>query len=125
MAGQKDRPLLHSDDAMRRRHVVGQRTQRVLNRDRLKSALRQKGNDLCPARAVCERPMDEHYGFDCHVDFSSVMHGHSMAEEWRTIILPHRQSELPAPQRSWRRAGDLYAVMTVFSRVARADCSLD
>jgi len=48
-----------------------------------------------------------------------------MAEEWRTIILPHRQSELPAPQRSWRRAGDLYAVMTVFSRVARADCSLD
>jgi hypothetical protein len=61
MADQKDRPLLHSDDAMRRRHVVGQRTQRVLNRDRLETALRQKRNDLCPTGAVCERAMDEHY----------------------------------------------------------------
>src|SRR6266478_4566027 len=71
MADQKDRPLLHSDDAVRRRHVVGQRTQRVLNRDRLETALRQKRNDLCPTGAVCERPMDEHYSFDCHVNFSS------------------------------------------------------
>jgi hypothetical protein len=70
MADQKDRPLLHSDDAVRRRHVVGQRTQRVLDRNRLESALRQKRNNLCPARAICERSMDKHYRFDCQVDFS-------------------------------------------------------
>jgi hypothetical protein len=97
MADQKDRLRLHSDDAVRRRHVVGQRTQRVLDCNRLESALRQKRNDLRPTRAVCERTMDENNSFDCQVDFSSVMfssvmHGYSIAEERHTVILSHRQS---------------------------------
>src|SRR6476661_7268149 len=93
MAGQKDRPLLHSDDAMRRRHVVGQRTQRVLNRDRLETALRQKRNDLCPTGAVCERAMDEHYGFDCQIDSPPSLHRRTIAEERHMIILPHSADE--------------------------------
>jgi hypothetical protein len=59
MADQKDRRFLHSDDAMRRRHVVGQRTQWVLNSYCLETAFRQKRNDFCPTGTICKRPMDE------------------------------------------------------------------
>src|SRR5262249_61349508 len=70
MTDQKDRLLLHVDDAVRRDDVISKRTQRVLDRDRLEPALRQKRNDLCPARAVSERSMDEHDRFDSQVGYS-------------------------------------------------------
>ena len=72
MADQEKRAFLHADDPMSSRHIIRQRTERILNSDRLQPALRERRNDLCPARAVGKSAMHENDGSDCQDCYSFV-----------------------------------------------------
>jgi hypothetical protein len=66
VADHENRTFLPVYNPVDSRNIVGQRTKRILNGNRMQPSLREQGDDLCPARAVGKSSMHKHDSTDCH-----------------------------------------------------------